>query len=70
MIGTVEEPRLGVVVPKITLGALLTSAVLSLLMSGWALIGSIDESENRRSVEERLVCLEQPGPNDCGVDGR
>jgi hypothetical protein len=54
-----------------TLGVAATGIVLSLLMSGWALATTFDDDEEyRQSIEQRLVCLELPGPNDCGADGR
>jgi len=51
-------------------GITLAGVVLSLLMSGWALANTIDDEEQEQLVEQRLVCLELPGPNDCGADGR
>jgi hypothetical protein len=41
-----------------------------LFLSGWSFVSSIDEDGFERSVEQRLACLELPGPNDCGIDGR
>jgi hypothetical protein len=58
-------------VSRRSFGLVAAGAVLALLMSGLALLQSFDdEDEYRRSVEQRLVCLELPGPNDCGADGR
>jgi hypothetical protein len=57
-------------VTRTSLAVALAGIVLSLLMSGWALLNTFDEDEYRRSVDQRLVCLELPGPNDCGADGR
>jgi hypothetical protein len=57
-------------VSRTTIGVALGGVVLSLLMSGWALIDSLDDEEDRRSIEHRLVCLELPGPNDCGADSQ
>jgi hypothetical protein len=45
-------------------------SLVSLFLSGWSFISSIDEDGFERSVEQRLACLELPGPNDCGLDGR
>jgi hypothetical protein len=42
----------------------------SLFLSGWAFLASFDDEGFERSVEQRLACLELPGPNDCGADGR
>ena len=58
-------------VTRTSLAVALAGIVLSLLMSGWALVTSMDDDEDyRQSVEQRLECLELPGPNDCGLDGR
>ena len=57
-------------ISRTTVGVGLAGLALSLLMSGWALVESLDEDEYRQSVEQRLICLELPGPNDCGADGR
>ena len=45
-------------------------SMISLFLSGWSFISSIDDDGFERSIEQRLACLELPGPNDCGVDGR
>lgn len=45
-------------------------SALSLLLSGWAFVTSLDDSDFERGTEQRLACLELPGPNDCGLDGR
>jgi hypothetical protein len=45
-------------------------SLVSLFLSGWSFISSLDEDGFERSVEQRLACLELPGPNDCGLDGR
>lgn len=42
----------------------------SLFLSGWALLGNLDDRDVEREVDRRLACLELPGPNDCGLDGR
>lgn len=57
-------------ISRTTVGVTLGGVALSLLMSGWALIDSFDDDEDRRTIEQRLVCLELPGPNDCGADAR
>lgn len=46
------------------------TGVAGLILSGIALISTIDDDDRQREVEARLVCLELPGPNDCGLDGR
>lgn len=53
-------------------GVALAGIALSLLMSGWALAASLDDDDERyrQATEQRLTCLELPGPNDCGADGR
>jgi hypothetical protein len=48
----------------------LAGVALALVMSGWALVTTLDDDDQERLVEQRLVCLELPGPNDCGADGR
>jgi hypothetical protein len=35
--------------------------LISLFLSGWSFIASIDEDSFERSVERRLACLELPG---------
>lgn len=47
-----------------------TMSAVSLILSGWTFISSLDESAFESNTEQRLVCLEQPGPNDCGLDAR
>jgi hypothetical protein len=42
------------------------SVWVSLLLSGWTFIRSLDDDADRDRVEERLVCLELFGVNDCG----
>jgi hypothetical protein len=46
---------------RVALGA----SLVSLLLSGWAFLGSLDDADVDRAVEERLACLELPGDNDC-----
>jgi hypothetical protein len=48
----------------------LAASFASLFLSGWAFMASIDDDGSQRDVERRLACLELPGPNDCGTDGR
>lgn len=42
----------------------------ALLLSALSLLLAFDDDLDRRQVEERLACLELPGPNDCGLDSR
>lgn len=44
----------------------LLASLLSLVMSGWTFMGSLDDADVDRALEERLACLELPGANDCG----
>lgn len=48
----------------------LSVSLVSLFLSGWAIIASLDDDADVRDVERRLACLELPGANDCGLDGR
>lgn len=48
----------------------LAASLASLFLSGWAFLASVDDDGDQRGVERRLACLELPGPNDCGADGR
>lgn len=57
-------------ISRTTTAGVALAAALSLLMSGWALAATLDDDRQRRDVEQRLSCLELPGPNDCGADGR
>lgn len=51
---------------------------VAIVMSSIALVGSaialgaVAQSglTDRDDIENRLQCLELPGPNDCGVDGK
>lgn len=45
-------------------------SLVSLFLSGWAFIGSFQDEDFERQTEARLACLELPGANDCGLDGR
>jgi hypothetical protein len=47
-----------------------TMSAVSLFLSGWAFLSSFDDGDFERDTEQRLACLELPGPNDCGADGR
>jgi hypothetical protein len=55
------------VLPKV---AIVMSSI-ALVASAFAL-GAVAQSglTDRDEIENRLQCLELPGPNDCGVDGR
>lgn len=50
--------------------AAVTLSLAALFLSGWSFINSLDDDTQVRDVEARLACLELPGPNDCGLDGR
>lgn len=41
-------------------------SIVSLLLSGWSLLMNVTEEADRGQIEQRLACLELPGPNDCG----
>jgi hypothetical protein len=41
-------------------------SVVSLLLSCLSLVTTLDDEADRGEIEKRLVCLELPGPNDCG----
>lgn len=49
--------------------ALLLS-VVALLLSGLSLGALAQASGERDELQIRLACLELPGPNDCGQDGK
>jgi hypothetical protein len=55
------------VLPKV---AIVMSSI-GLVVSAIAL-GAVAQSglTDRDDIENRLQCLELPGPNDCGVDGK
>ena len=42
--------------------------VISMLLSGWSVVMTLDDEADRGQIEQRLACLELPGPNDCGAD--
>ena len=46
------------------------ASIVSVFLSGWAFLSSFDDESDKRDVERRLACLELPGGNDCGADGR
>jgi len=50
--------------------AALIVALVSLFLSGWTFIDTLSDEQTERRIEQRLACLELPGPNDCGLDGR
>jgi hypothetical protein len=52
------------------LGLSIAISILSLFLAGWSFIASFDDDTELRRLQERLACLELPGANDCGVDGR
>ena len=45
-------------------------SVVALILGGISLGGWIQASGQLQEVQNRLVCLELPGPNDCGQDAR
>jgi hypothetical protein len=45
-------------------------ALVSLFLSGWTFIDTLSDERDERRIEQRLACLELPGPNDCGLDGK
>lgn len=45
-------------------------SLVSLFLSALALVLTFDDDADVRDVERRLACLELPGANDCGADGR
>lgn len=47
----------------------MTLSVIALVLSGVSIAGWAQASMQRQQVEDRLACLELPGPNDCGQDG-
>ncbi len=48
-----------------------TTSVAALLLSATSLVLTVtDDDLDAQQVEDRLACLELPGPNDCGLDGR
>jgi hypothetical protein len=47
----------------------LVLSVVSLFLAGWSFIASFDDDRDTERIQQRLACLELPGPNDCGADG-
>lgn len=46
-------------------------STIALVASSIALVAVAQSGLNdRQDIENRLQCLELPGPNDCGLDGR
>ena len=45
-------------------------SALALVLSGITAWEVHQDDDFQDSVESRLACLELPGPNDCGLDGR
>lgn len=56
--------------PETAIRAAIVMSAASLFLSGWAFLSSFDDEGFQRDTEARLACLELPGPNDCGADGR
>lgn len=48
----------------------ITLSVAALAFSTVSLAVWTTSVSERQQVETRLACLELPGPNDCGVDGK
>jgi hypothetical protein len=46
----------------------LAASLVSLFLSGWVFLTSLDDADAQRELEARLACLELPGANDCGAD--
>ena len=45
-------------------------SAIALVVSSIALVSATQSGQaDRQEIENRLQCLELPGPNDCGVDG-
>lgn len=43
-------------------------SIVALVISGISIAGWVQASGERQQIENRLACLELPGPNDCGQD--
>ncbi len=51
--------------------AIAATSAVALLLSAFSLVLTLtDDDLDAQQVEDRLACLELPGPNDCGADGR
>jgi hypothetical protein len=46
----------------------LVASLVSLFLSGWVFLTSLDDADAQRDLQSRLACLELPGANDCGPD--
>jgi hypothetical protein len=44
-------------------------SIVSLLLSTWTFVSTLDADEIDRGLQDRLACLELEGANDCGPDG-
>lgn len=55
-------------VGTVRMAALLS--IVALVVSVWTAALSVDDDATVRELESRLACLELPGPNECGIDGR
>jgi uncharacterized membrane protein len=57
--------------PDRTTAAIASMSAVALLLSAVSLVLTVtDDDLDAQQVEDRLACLELPGPNDCGADGR
>ena len=54
----------------LTLAVAIALSAVAILLSGISLAGWAQASAERDQIQSRLSCLELPGPNDCGQDGR
>jgi hypothetical protein len=64
-------PELTRTAPDRTMLVVATTSVVALLLSAFSLVLTVtDDDLDAQQVEDRLACLELPGPNDCGLDGR
>jgi hypothetical protein len=74
MFSATEQPPVNTTDSAISRSRIRTTAALilsglSLITSAFSLAAWQTSESEREQVESRLVCLEQPGPNDCGLDG-
>lgn len=54
-----------------TTTAVASMSAVALLLSALSQVLTVsDDDLDAQQVEDRLACLELPGPNDCGADGR
>jgi hypothetical protein len=58
----------GVVPDTLAVRVALAASLVSLFLSGWVFLTSLDDADAQRELEARLACLELPGANDCGAD--